>query len=216
LERQIKELENKLQYSSNIGVWVTLILTWLVFIILFFVFRKKYSQPTESNREQIITTVLKSQRIAQKFISGQPNKSPQSINLIDNKIAVLETQVKELQKRENNEGRRKNTEENVSDLQSKIDDVKYFKSKNGKMLIEELQNSSDASFKIFNVIENEAKFEYCGGVVNQDFFTDVCSFANNPSDVPNKTKITTMVPGVVKKDSNNIWEVTDKARIKFE
>ena len=53
-------------------------------------------------------------------------------------------------------------------------------------------------------------------MINQDFFTDVCSFANNPSDVPNKIRITTTIPGTVKKDSNNKWEVVEKAKIKFE
>jgi hypothetical protein len=52
-------------------------------------------------------------------------------------------------------------------------------------------------------------------VVNSDFFTDVCSFENNPSDVPTKTQIITTTPGAVKKDGN-YWIVQKTAKIKFE
>jgi uncharacterized protein YlxW (UPF0749 family) len=225
LEQQIKELENKQLEnkqledeeleSLNSKVWIALILTLLVFIVLFFIFRKKNSQLTEPDREQIITAVLESQRIAGKFISRELYKSPPNIKPIEEKIAILENQVKKLQEKGNSDGRKNNTEEKVISLQNKTDDVKFFKSKRSKILTEELQDSTDALFRVFNIKGDEAEFEYCGGVINQDFLTDVCIFTNNPSDVPNKTKITTTSSGIVKKDSNNNWEVTEKAKIKF-
>ncbi len=218
LEQQIKEkeFENKKPEFSNALIWIALCLTWLVLIVLFFIFRKNNSQPTELNKEKIINTVLESQRIASKFSSSELYKLPQSIKLTEKEISSLVVQVRDLLNKENSNVEKEKKEENLNSAQTNSNDVKYFKSKNGKILTEELQNSTDASFMVFNIKANDAKFEYCGGVVNQDFFTDVCSFANNPSDVPNKTKITTTSPGVVKKDSNNKWEVTEKAKIKFE
>jgi hypothetical protein len=218
LERQIKEkeLENKKPDSSNAGIWIALFVSWLVLIVMFFIFRKEISQPTEFNQEKIITTVLESHRIEAKFIWSGHKKLPQSIEQINAKIETLAAQVKELQNKQNLAGEKNNTEENVFVTQTQSDILKYFKSKNGRILTEELQDSTDASYKVFSIKDNEAKFEYCGGVVNQDSFTDVCSFANNPSDIPNKTKITTTTPGIVRKDSNNKWEVVEKAKIKFE
>lgn len=102
------------------------------------------------------------------------------------------------------------------DKKDEDSDSKYFRSKNKNIFIEELKNSKDASFRVFDIRGDEAKYEYCGGVVNQDYFMDVCSFTNNPSDIPKKTKITTVTHGVVKKDSINGWMVKEKAKIKFE
>jgi hypothetical protein len=93
--------------------------------------------------------------------------------------------------------------------------AKFFRSKQGKFLTEEVSGKSEAKFEVSNIRGNDALFEYCGTVVNADFFTDVCSFENNPQDVPNKTRIVTTMPGKVKKEGNN-WEVVNQAKIKFE
>ena len=215
LENQINELKTKEPEPLNIKFWIALIATWFVMIVLFFISRRKYNQPSEPNKDQIINTVLESQRIANRFFSNNHNKTHPNIKPIEEKIALIEKQIIQLQNKEVSKGE-KEYEKSPESLNTIKGDDKFFKSKNGKILIEELHSSSDASFRVFNITGNDAKFEYCGGVINQDFFTDVCSFANNPSDVPNKTRITTTIPGTVKKDSNNKWEVVEKAKIKFE
>ena len=94
-------------------------------------------------------------------------------------------------------------------------DIKFFRYKQGKILLEEVSNESDAVFKVFNIKDNEAKFIYCGGIQNPDWFGEIVEFANNPQEIPNKSKIDTTTPGIVKKDSNNNWVVTIPAKIKF-
>jgi hypothetical protein len=215
LGKQINELKTKELEPLKIKFWIALIATWFVMIVLFFISRRKNHQQRELNRDQIITTVLESQKIANRFYSNNHNKVSLNIKPIEDKISLIEKQIIQIQNKEDSNGEKEVKE--FSDIKnSPIRDDKFFKSKNGKILIEELQNSTDASFRVFNLSGNDAKFEYCGGVINQDFFTDVCSFANNPSDIPNKTRITTTIPGTVKKDSNNKWEVVEKAKIKFE
>jgi len=68
---------------------------------------------------------------------------------------------------------------------------------------------------VIDIENDKAKFEYCGGVVNTDFFEDICTFENNPAEVPNKTKIITTVPGIVRRDNNNVWNIEERAKIKF-
>lgn len=91
----------------------------------------------------------------------------------------------------------------------------HFKTKNGKVLQEVLPSSKDSAFKVYDIKNNEAKFKYCGGVVNPDFFDGVCDFENNPADVQTKTKIETITPGIVKKDNKGNWVVETPATIKF-
>lgn len=215
LENQINELKTIEQEPLNYNYWIALIATWLVMIILFFISRRKNHQHNEHNRDQIITTVLESKRIANRISSGNHNNTSPNIKSIEDKIALIEKQIIQLQNKEASKGENE-FKEFVEIKNPPNSDDKFFKSKNGKILIEELYSSADSSFRVFNITGNDANFEYCGGVINPDFFTDVCSFVNNPSDVPNKTRITTTIPGTVKKDSNNKWEIIEKAKIKFE
>ena len=95
------------------------------------------------------------------------------------------------------------------------ENILYFRSKSVKTLIDELNCDDGAAFKVSDIKESEANFEYCGNVVNADFFTGICSFDNNPDTIPYKTKITTIEKGIVRKE-NNKWEVTTPAKIRFE
>lgn len=96
-----------------------------------------------------------------------------------------------------------------------INDVRFFRSKQGKILLEEISNERDAVFKVFNIKGSEAKFVYCGEIQNPDWFGVIVEFVNNPQEIYSKTKIDTTSPGIVKMDSNNNWEVTTPAKIKF-
>lgn len=230
IDKRINRLETKVESLSNVSkndsstnwvVWLAFGLTWLFLILLLFIFRKTKVQSGEYDIKNLVKTVDSIKKNTGNIYTLKFQNIPQSIEKHEQDIVSLILKVKGLQSQLNGDGeetktKEPKTEEEVYDTQTKNENVLFFKSKNGKILTEELQNSNEASFKLYNINDNEAEFSYCGGVVNQDFFTDVCSFANNPSDVPNKTKITTTTPGVVKKDSNNKWEVTEKAKIKFE
>ena len=102
-----------------------------------------------------------------------------------------------------------------NEIRLESNEVKFFSSKYGKVLQRELPNSINASFKIFNIKGDRAEFEYCGGITNLDFFEDVARFKNNPYEIPNRTKIVTTKPGVVRKDNNNNWEVEEVVEIEF-
>ncbi len=71
------------------------------------------------------------------------------------------------------------------------------------------------SFKVFDIDGNTAKFEYCGDPINTDYFNNVASFTNNPYDIPNREKISTIEPGIVEKDENNEWVIIKPVKIKF-
>jgi hypothetical protein len=104
----------------------------------------------------------------------------------------------------------------VSTIEDKtIPDIRFFRSKKGKVLMEEVTNERDAAFKVFNIKNNEAKFVYCGDIQNPDWFGAIVEFVNNPQEISNKTKIDTTTPGIVKINSNNNWEVITPAKIKF-
>lgn len=91
----------------------------------------------------------------------------------------------------------------------------FFKTKNGRALQEKLPSAQESAFKVYDLNNNEAKFDYCGGVVNPDFFGGVCNFENNPSKIESIKSIETTTPGRVKKDNNGDWVVETPAIIKF-
>ena len=95
-------------------------------------------------------------------------------------------------------------------------DTKFFRSKHGKVLQDELPSQSGASYKIFDITGSVAKFEYCGGVVNPNLLEDVCDFDNNPADVPDKKRIITTTAGKARRDSYSNWTVVEPAMIRFE
>lgn len=104
-----------------------------------------------------------------------------------------------------------------SSFQGKVSTTEkiFFKTKNGKALQEKLPSAQESAFKVYDINNNEAKFKYCGGVVNPDFFDGVCNFENNPAKIETIRKIETTAPGKVKKDNNGNWMVENPATIKF-
>lgn len=130
---------------------------------------------------------------------------------ITRKLLKLETQ------KDNNKSieTHHSTPDAETQTQTTVSRETHFKTKNGKVLQEELPSAKDSAFKVYDIKNNEAKFKYCGGVVNPDFFDGVCDFKNNPADVQTKTKIETISPGIVKKDNKGNWVVETPATIKF-
>jgi len=94
-------------------------------------------------------------------------------------------------------------------------EVKYFSGKIDKILEGELSNSSGAKFKIFNIDGNRAEFEFCGSVINENWFDGVADIMNDVSEtLNNKNNIITTKPGIVVKEGGN-WRVEKRVEIKF-
>lgn len=164
-------------------------------------------------------------KLKRMLIERENSNKSSSVEMFEAKLQQLEREFGELQEKVRNiklEPISPNTiktedkiiETPVNVQEPKISYIKYFRTKQGKVLQEEVSNQSDASFKIYDINNNEAKFEYCGGVINPDFFTEICTFENNPADVPHKKEIRTTAYGTVKKDNNN-WVIDKPAKIKF-
>lgn len=164
-------------------------------------------------------------KLKRMLIERENSNKSSSVEMFEAKLQQLEREFGELQEKVRNiklEPISPNTiktedkiiETPVNVQEPKISYIKYFRTKQGKVLQEEVSNQSDASFKIYDINNNEAKFEYCGGVVNPDFFTEISTFENNPADVPHKKEIRTTAYGTVKKDNNN-WVIDKPAKIKF-
>lgn len=135
---------------------------------------------------------------------------------LERRLGELKSDVDKLKKQEvEAKPAQLDNEQPKSSQQKDSLEVKFYRSKQGKILLEEVSNERDAAFKVFKIKENEAKFIYCGGIQNPDWFGEIVEFANNPQEIPNKIKIDTTIPGIVKKDSNNNWVVTIPAKIKF-
>lgn len=219
--------------ADNLPQWLLIIIllnafltiVGLVFLYFFFLKRRGFDC-NKSSKDEIVKVVQNSERIN---IQGMRKTINDIVNWINNekntvnyedKINRLERQIGELK---NEVDKCKTTSTSVRPpfinhppVATTTYGTKFFRSKEGKFLTEEVPDKKDASFKVFNIKGNDASFEYCGEVRNQDFFTDVCKFENNPQDVPDKTKIISKESGKVRKDANNNWEVISLATIKFE
>jgi len=195
-----------------LAIFITLFGIVIIAALLFYFFAPGY----------IKRLTAKSKRLEQKFVVKSEfllENSGAKVSMFEDKLQSLERKFGDLQEKFNKILKVIDSENKTSNTGyekgSSSSNEKFFKTKNGKILQEELPNIDGSSFKVFNINNNEAKFEYCGGIVNSDFFDGVCLFQNNPADVPNKTNIVTTTPGVVKKDNDGIWIVETVATIKF-
>jgi len=94
-------------------------------------------------------------------------------------------------------------------------EVKFFSGKSNKTLQGELSNGSGAKFKIFNINGNRAEFEYCGSIINENWFDGIADITNGASEIlNNKLNIITTKPGIVIKEDGN-WRVEKRGEIKF-
>lgn len=154
--------------------------------------------------------------VLQNSSEGSITMYVDKLQQLERRLGELKSDVDKLKKQEvGTKTAQLDNEQPKSSQQQENLDVKFFRSKQEKILLEEVSNESDAAFEVFNIKENEAKFRYCGGIQNPDWFGEIVEFANNPLEIPNKIKIDTITPGIVKKDSNNNWVVTIPAKIKF-
>jgi hypothetical protein len=160
------------------------------------------NEKTLENRIQTLENTVESQK-------QQNSLTDKEINAI---VDVVVSRVLECVKLDFQDSSHKS--DIINNAEKSNSDVIFFRSKQGKTLQEEVNDESEAVFKVFNIKNNEANFKYCGGVKNPDYFGDECNFENRPYEI-NYTNIKTTTPGVVKKDNNGNWEVTTPAKIKF-
>jgi polyhydroxyalkanoate synthesis regulator phasin len=211
IDSKILDIQKSVE-TYTLAVFIVLFGIVIIAVLLFYFLSAGY----------IKRVTAKSKRLEQKFVvKGEflPENSGKNVSLFEDKLQSLERKFGDLQEKFNKILKVIDSENKTFNMgnekSSASSNEKFFKTKNGKILQEELSNSAESSFKVFNINNNEAKFEYCGGIVNSDFFDGVCQFQNNPAEVPNKTKIITTTPGVVKKDINGNWIVETLATIKF-
>jgi hypothetical protein len=210
-DSKILDIQKSVQTLALV-VFIVLFVLVVVFVLLFYFFFPGY----------IKRITEKSKRLEQKFVAKNEytdGKSSDKVRMFEDKLQSLERKFGDLQEKFNKNFKTIDSENQVifsgSEKNSTSSNEKFFKTKNGKILQEELPNSFESSFRVFNINNNEAEFAYCGGIVNSDFFDGVCIFQNNPADVLNKSKIETAIPGMIKKDAKGNWIVEKPATIKF-
>lgn len=226
-DEQIREFlmqYKNLQKDFNVFRWIVYALIFIILLLIIFLLikRKIFSQNKEMKLRSFIKEVVLNSREITNRLSSPDNNNGSNLRMYEDKLNALERKIggmqeilTKIQKNPRVNEVNKNDSESNKEINIEKSEIKFFRSKNGKTLQEELFSDSNASFKVLNIKNNEANFEYCGGVVNLDFFDGVCSFENNPADVPNKTRINTVAQGTVKKDNNNNWVVDKPAKIKF-
>lgn len=208
-----------LQKSLSMLRWIVFALIALIILMcaLLFLFSKRMLDSQNKNnilRQFVESAVVESDAVFQK-LSWKMNSNGGDVQMYEDKLNSLERKIGNLQEQVNKTLNMQKPEDvNPKPSQITNERIKFFRTKQGKILQDELPTESGASFKIFEINASEAKFEYCGGVTNPDFFDGICDFANNPADIPHKTKIITVSPGKVKKDNDN-WIIDKPAKIKF-
>ena len=200
---------------SHKVIWGALVLTWLILIVLtglFFLFRKKIIKPTESDREKIIKTILKSNRVTDKFVSNDIIKSlRERINYFEGKISELNNAIANLQKQENG------FVNNISGIATHA--AKYLKGKSGNTFSNISDTPDGSFFKLVNEKDGTAEFEYCGSIADarsqfNAIFDNIC---RTEGSAQNAKTLKTAKRGKVK-FADGKWVVTEenKAIIKFE
>ncbi len=130
---------------------------------------------------------------------------------------ILQAQLKEIENELSTlEGKDSNVKPVRDENKLESGEVKFFGNKNNKTLEGELSNSSGASFKVFNINGNQAEYQYCGAIKNENWFESVAKITNSASDTLNDRKeIITIKPGIVIKNTEGKWEVKHPTEIKF-
>jgi hypothetical protein len=200
---------------------VFLVLFVAVGILSYFVYQlwKRYSKiktkPFESSQ------IVKDNNHSKSYSNITTNYKGLTENDINSLISSLLPNLTEAIKNlHNNEWHKEATTPNTN-IQTTDSSVKhvnnqYFASKNRNQLTDPTSNAADAKFKVFNIKDYEADFEYIGGTSNPDWFEGICDIINPPGDnITTKTKITTTHHGIVRQENNN-WVVMTPAKIQFE
>lgn len=223
---QVKE-END---TSNkwLSILVVLLILLNIFILTVAIISSLKRYPF---KEKIISDLLKDDRIknliktqvTQQFVQknmvkekliSQPIISDKKLNEIVDEVVQRALECVNLELNISKDVT-ENTSIQIQENEKASMKILYYRTKHGTIL-QEAVNENEGVFKVFDIAENEAKFEYCGGAINPDFFIDICIFENNPQEIPDFTTIETTLPGKVEKDNNGNWEIITTARIKFK
>ncbi|MDR3140786.1 MAG: hypothetical protein LBU37_03545 [Tannerellaceae bacterium] len=216
LEVDIKKLQ-----QQNSTLWLLIIICLVVIILLITTLFLWYKLQFTVNRNSLVRKFVEdvfflSEGIKEKFNNLRSpiiSDSNNNVRMFEDKLNKLERQFGELSEKVRNGIQQQAPQQANNTPQS--DNALYFASKSDKQLTEQLPSKTNASFRVFAVNSNEAKFEYIGVVKNENWFEGICSIENDAKDnLTDKKQINTTQPGNVKKDNNN-WVIIIPAKIKF-
>jgi hypothetical protein len=229
LQQQIETLQDKLSTFQMVAIFC---LVAIVLFIVSWLFWYK-SQLNTANRNSSLRKFVKnvffsSEEINDKFEFIKTETYANGVNtnesILEKKLDNLKRQFDELQPALKSiiaTDSQKSIKEETNPVIPVIKSPEpkqnefYFASKSNKQLTEQLPNSANASFKVYEITGNEAKFEYIGSVRNENWFEGVCSIENSANDnLSDKKHISTTKPGRVRK-FDNFWIVSTPASIKF-
>jgi hypothetical protein len=102
------------------------------------------------------------------------------------------------------------------DMPPEKPNVKYLRMKSGSSLSQESDSPEGGKFKLFDIVGDRAKFEFCGdeqaAIANKDAtFDNVCE---DSGYYLNARRIESVEPGEVQRQDGK-WKVIKKAKIKF-
>lgn len=209
--------------NDTLPIWVEILLSLTIVILIGFsliLFRlwNRYAKLKKTIIGILDNNSKLNKNESNQFIQFKKNIEEKDINVIVDIVVprVLEC-VKLDFKEEDFNSKKIQTTNSLQDLNNvqKEDKCFYFASKNGKLLIDQMPNSTNASFKVHSVVGNEGKFEYIGPVRNENWFEEVFNIENSVSEkLSDKKKVNTIQEGKVRKE-NETWVVITPAKIKF-
>ena len=204
IKTKLKDYKKSLELFKLIVLGATIFIVVLFGIFLYLLKRK--------SREFIIKQVLDSQRIKEKFAqTGQKQYalSENDINTIADR--VLECKLLNEKEIEHPKGpTKKETYEKPKPV------YKYLKGKSGKVFNRAENNPDNSFFKLFNVVDDEALFEFSGdeaeAIAKRIFSEDICTIVSG--NYQNAHSIQTSKPGKIKRVGEQ-WEVIEPIQIKL-
>lgn len=233
LNNNVKSLEQKLNDLPNDKsennpksefpwIWVvslSVVAIVLIAVIVWIVFFSK---------EYIKKVVDESRRLEDKFVLKKDYQNRSTLVAVQDKPATndIENTINKLLKNESfinsiaqkvKEGLPTNNETRVDDEIIKTQITQYLKGKSGHTFSNTSEISDGSFFKLVNEKDGIAEFEYCGTIEDarsqfNAIFDNVC---DTEGSAQNAKTVKTVKRGKIKL-SDGKWDVTEKAKIKFD
>lgn len=205
VENRISDLQKSLE---NFKIIIFSVFGLLTVIIVFDIYLRLKKTKL---REYIITQVLGSERIAEKYstIAKSYNLTEKDINTIADIVLerklLNEKQFQTLPKTIHKER-----------FEPSKSTTKYLKGKSGKIFSRVEYTPENSFFKLFNEKDNTALFEFCGdeaeAIAKRIFSEDICNIVSG--NYQNANSVKTKKPGKIKFVGDQ-WEVTVPVEIKL-
>ena len=222
-DSKIDRIQNTIS-SLRMLVISCLVVFVLLITALFLWYKLQFNAENRNSsvRKFVKNVFFTSEEINKKFektqIGTNESESNDNVNQLEKRLNILAQQFGIIQSKVdsliNKETTNKSTTQSSDSTISKENGL-YFASKSNKQLTEPLPSSTNASFKVITIKDNDAEFEYVGAVRNENWFEGVCTIENLANDnLFDKKNIATRQPGKVRKE-NDYWVVITPAKIKF-